>query len=337
MTKSVSVLLPVYNAELFLKEAIESIINQSYSNFEFIIINDGSTDNSENIILSFNDPRIRYIKNDTNIKLIATLNKGIALSNGEYIIRMDADDISLPNRIDEQVIFMNSHPDVGVCGTFIKVLGGDKNEKIVSFETEHDAIQFKLFFSNYMTHSSVIIRKSIIKDNVLSYKNYLHAEDYKLWVDISRVSKLHILPKVLLKYRIHENNISILEINQQAIISKQIRIEQIDELDVDYSSKEIDVYEEFLRGVTAFKLEEIETLFLFFKKLINANNSKKTFSTSLFNTFFAKTAWDLSCLHTNLGLKVYFSYLNNNFNSYLSISKKHYYTFFVKSLLKYKK
>jgi glycosyltransferase involved in cell wall biosynthesis len=99
----ISVLMPVYNAEKYLKESICSILNQTYGDFEFLIINDGSTDKSEEIILSFKDERIVYHKNESNIKLIATLNKGIALARGKYIARMDADDISLPDRLLHQV------------------------------------------------------------------------------------------------------------------------------------------------------------------------------------------------------------------------------------------
>ena len=102
----VSVLMAVYNGEKYLLEAIESILNQTYTNFEFLIINDGSTDSTEEIILSYSDQRIRYIKNEQNLKLIASLNKGLDLAKGKYIARMDADDISLPDRLEKQVNFL---------------------------------------------------------------------------------------------------------------------------------------------------------------------------------------------------------------------------------------
>src|SRR5688500_8514963 len=107
----VSVLMPVYNAEAYVSEAIQSILQQTYKNFEFLIINDGSTDNSEKLINTFSDSRIRYIRNSENIKLVATLNKGIDLSVGKYLVRMDADDISLPERLQKQVDFMETHPE----------------------------------------------------------------------------------------------------------------------------------------------------------------------------------------------------------------------------------
>ena len=130
----ISVILPAYNAERFLEEAIDSILAQTYKNFELIVLNDGSTDRTEEIILSYNDPRIRYIKNESNLKLIKTLNKGIALARGKYIARMDADDISLPTRFEKEIEFMEIHPDIGVCSS--KVIHLFSNRKtIFSYRT----------------------------------------------------------------------------------------------------------------------------------------------------------------------------------------------------------
>ena len=119
----VTVLMPVYNAEKYLAEAINSILNQTFTNYELLIINDGSTDKSEEIILKYSDKRIRYIKNDKNIRLVATLNKGIELAKGKYIARMDADDISVPTRLEKQITLLENNEDIGVCGSFLYVFG----------------------------------------------------------------------------------------------------------------------------------------------------------------------------------------------------------------------
>ena len=118
----ITVLMPVYNGEKYLRPAIESILNQTFSDFEFLIINDGSTDNSESIILSYKDERIRYVKNENNLKLIKTLNKGIDLARGKYIARMDADDISLPTRLEREIEYMESHPECGLVSVFPYVM-----------------------------------------------------------------------------------------------------------------------------------------------------------------------------------------------------------------------
>src|SRR5688572_768328 len=118
----ISVLMPVYNAGPYLKESIESVLAQTYDNFEFLIINDGSTDSSEKEILSYNDVRIHYVKCETNSGLIATLNQGLALATGKYIVRMDADDICRPQRFEKQVRFMENHPEIGICGCCADVI-----------------------------------------------------------------------------------------------------------------------------------------------------------------------------------------------------------------------
>ena len=119
-----TVLMPVYNAEKYLKPALESILNQTYKDFEFLIIDDGSTDKSLEIIKSYNDSRIRLIGHEQNQKLIATLNEGIKLAQGEYIARMDADDISAPERLQKQMEFLEKHPATVVLGCDFQIIDG---------------------------------------------------------------------------------------------------------------------------------------------------------------------------------------------------------------------
>ena len=125
-----TVLMPVYNAEKYVAEAIDSILNQTFNDFEFLIINDGSTDNSLDIIKSYDDPRITIINNETNLGLSHTLNKGIELARGEYIIRMDADDISLSIRLEKQIEFMDSNQHIGICGSWIQTFDKSGNQSI---------------------------------------------------------------------------------------------------------------------------------------------------------------------------------------------------------------
>ena len=120
MNPTISIILPAYNAEKYLAPAIESILQQSFKDFEFIILNDGSTDNTEKIILSYTDSRIKYIKNEKNLKLIKTLNKGIELAKGKYIARMDADDIALPTMLEECYTFFETHPEYSIVAPSVR-------------------------------------------------------------------------------------------------------------------------------------------------------------------------------------------------------------------------
>lgn len=204
-TKLVTVLMPVYNAERYLAEAIESILHQTYHDFEFMIINDGSTDQSEKIILNYQqqDDRINYVKNSKNLKLIATLNKGVRLAKGKYIVRMDADDISTVDRIEKQVAYMESHHSVGVCGSYFRVFGEEiKNPYIVKRPLGDKVIKASMLFTNPVGHPNVIIRKSIMVDNNLWYDTrFYRIEDWGLWTTLINKCDFANLPEVLLYYR----------------------------------------------------------------------------------------------------------------------------------------
>lgn len=208
----ISVILPVYNAELYLKDAIDSILAQTYANFELIILNDGSTDASENIILSYKDSRIRYIKNDTNLKLIKTLNKGIYLARGVFVARMDSDDISLPNRFYKQITYLLKHNDVDMvsCKPYLIDSMGKITHKSRSMSvSSYEAIRFVMAFDNVILHPGVMIRKSILEkyqysDTPIS----LHCEDYDLWVRMLKDGcKIVVLNEYLFKYRLSDSSI----------------------------------------------------------------------------------------------------------------------------------
>ncbi|WP_150464416.1 glycosyltransferase family 2 protein [Francisella sp. XLW-1] len=206
----ISVVMPVYNAEKYISDAIESILNQTFIDFEFIIINDGSSDRSLEVIEEYKkiDSRIIVVSRE-NKGIVYSLNEGIALSRGKYIARMDADDISLPDRFINQVEFMDANPQIGVCGSWIKKFG--KNIKTYVWKLEKDDKKLKslLLFSVPVAHPSVFIRKSILIQNNLRYReNYKDAEDYKLWVDLAEHTKFSNIPKVLLNYRVHRESIT---------------------------------------------------------------------------------------------------------------------------------
>ncbi|MDD4000869.1 MAG: glycosyltransferase [Bacilli bacterium] len=224
----VSIIMPVYNAAKYLDETIKSILNQTYNDFEFLIIDDGSTDNSLEILYSYNDPRIKILKNEKNIGYVKTLNKLIDLSKGEYIARQDNDDISLPDRIEKQVLFLNMNKDVGVCGTNAFVFG--KKTKMTRMPITDDEIKAYMILYNPMLHPTIMYRKSIFEVlNIGKYNEDLcPAEDYAMWFEISKKTKLANLPEPLLKYRWHENNTSQLKKNIQIEKANHIRKEILD-------------------------------------------------------------------------------------------------------------
>ena len=197
----VSVIMPVHNEpEIYLRAAINSILNQTYEDFEFIIINDASENNAEDVILSYKDERIRYYKNETNLKVIKTLNKGLSLATGDYIARMDADDISFKQRLKKQVEILDNYENIGLVNTQCYIF---PNKRKIEPPINHNDIEKVLKYSvNCIVHPVVMFRKSIIDNNKLKYsENYLHIEDYKLWVDLCDVTELYTIPEPLVLHR----------------------------------------------------------------------------------------------------------------------------------------
>lgn len=219
----VSVLMPVYNtcAE-YLRSAIESVLNQTFNDFEFIIINDGSTDNCSSIIQEYveKDTRIKFINNENNQGLIAVLNQGLDLCTGEYIARMDSDDVSCSERFAIQVAYMDKHPECGVLGTAIQNFG--VSQQTVYYKSTIKYID--LIYKCPVAHPSVFLRKSIMEKYNLRYnpENFA-AEDYGLWCDFIRYAEIHNLPSVLLNYRVHSSSVSAVHSTRQHQTTEKLR------------------------------------------------------------------------------------------------------------------
>jgi GT2 family glycosyltransferase len=209
-TPLVSVLLPVYNAEDYLAQAIDSILGQTFTDFELIIINDGSSDGSKAIVDSYRDPRIIIIDQD-NAGLPISLNRAIAKAKGRYLARQDADDVSEPTRLAEQVAYLETHADCALLGTWATILQGSKlTDRELKHPTDNGEIQIKLMFYNCFVHSSVMIRKSTLDQCGLYPEDpkKFPPEDYDLWLRIAQVAKVANLPKALLSYRELPSSIS---------------------------------------------------------------------------------------------------------------------------------
>lgn len=209
----VSVLMPVFDVENYLVESIDSILNQTFKDFDFYIINDGSKDKSEEIILRYKDPRIIYVKNKTNQGYIKCLNEAIDVVDSKYIIRMDSDDIALPTRIEKQVAYMEAHPSVVVCGSsrINFYPEAQRDDVVMNAITDRKELYVNSIFNTSLHHPSVIIRTDILKKHNLRYKEkYYYAEDKALWLDLAEYGELANLEEPLLKYRIHYNQVSYL-------------------------------------------------------------------------------------------------------------------------------
>ena len=211
----VSVLMPVYNGEKYISQAINSVLSQSFTDFELIVIDDGSTDKSAEIVGSYSDKRIRYVANQTNLGLAGARNRAIEISDGDYLAWLDCDDISLPERLRKQVSLLDEHPNIGLCGTWVRTLGLD-SEKFWRYASDPGFVRARMLFDDPIATSAAMVRRRCLSGEDLCFDaRFPPAEDYELWERISRTSAVCNISEVLTLYRIHPNQISAIRHEQQ--------------------------------------------------------------------------------------------------------------------------
>lgn len=233
----VSVLICAYNAEPYITDALDAIINQTYTNLEIVLINDGSTDNTLAIIeaLQQKDSRIKIISNSTNLGFIASLNIGLNIVTGEYIARTDADDITSTTWIEKIVGCLEKNPDIIAMGAYLKILSKSGNNSLLSIDLQdnsilknpltHDEIIAIFPFRNCIHNNVMIMRRKVIEQGLRFDPAYPHAEDYKFWYEVSKLGKLANYPEALVQYRLHQNQVSSLYNNIQSETAKKIKRE----------------------------------------------------------------------------------------------------------------
>ena len=235
----ISVIIPTYNSENFILETLDGIFQQTYDNFEIIVVDDKSNDSTYELIKNINDSRIRIYQNEKNIGYVNTLNKLIKLSKGQFIARNDHDDISLKKRFELQLKMLLKYPDMIVCGGQIKIFGS--RSKRIFYPTEPSDIRAFMLFNNPIHHPTAMFRASEIKKigyNVYDPK-FTPSEDYHLWSRLSYFSTLRNINECILKYRIHSNNYSKVVKSKQKDTTMRIRKKYIkDYLEIDLREEE---------------------------------------------------------------------------------------------------
>lgn len=208
-TPRITVIMPVYNAERYLSEALESILDQSYGNFRLLIVDDASTDSSRAIIESLADSRIETISLDKSRGVAHALNLALDRADTEFVARMDADDLAAPDRFKQQLKFLTENQDVGVCGSSIEMMRGN-SRCIVRYPETHDEILGSLaVYRRSICHPSVMMRLSVLESSGTRYRErYAHAEDLHMWNCLIRQTRFHNIQKPLLVYRIHDDQVS---------------------------------------------------------------------------------------------------------------------------------
>lgn len=300
-----SIVMSVYNGQPYLAQAIESMLKQTFRDFEFIIIDDNSTDGSQDVIRSFKDPRIRFIQNEKNLGLAQSLNRGLDEARGNYIARMDADDISKPNRLALQFEYLESHPGVGILGTLTNYIHGGWMVKDYR-PTTTGAIRAYMLFANPMVHPAVCMRKSLIEAHGLRYDTtYSRSEDYDLWSRALEHTEAANLEQALFKCRIHKQSVTKCYPDDVRNQTRDIIEREWAKYGESFSREEI---ERHLQIVSAQRLASIDELMLakqWLLRLVLLNDQKKHVDGKVF-LHAVHIIWFKLCFNCgNLGLSAW--------------------------------
>lgn len=265
--------MSVYNeVPKYLDTAINSILNQTYDNFEFIILNDGSNDDivKKLELAAQNDSRIKLIHNQLQIGLTRSLNKGLGVAKGEFIARMDSDDFSVPTRFERQLAFFEKHKDIDIIGTGVVSFGAKNIFMSPCNGMGNDEICAELFFTSGLCHPSVMIKKSFLDNNGLTYDGKVKkGQDYDMWERCSEYGKLAVMDEVLLFYRIHDKQITSQFKSEQVTTAEMVMKRRLSRLGIAPTDDEYKAHLT-LKGVSnEANLKSVE---LWAEKIIKANN-----------------------------------------------------------------
>ena len=277
--------MPVYNGDRHLRESIRSILSQTFREFEFIIVDDGSTDDSVEIVQSFKDSRIQLISNTRNEGLARSLNRGLDIARGEYVIRMDADDISLPRRISVQVDFMDSRSELGAAGTWIRHFDETGRKDVFRYSTDPKIIRCEVLFDSPLGHPTVIIRKNLFQSKGLKYdETFPYAQDYDLWSRATEQVSLSNIPRVLLLYRKYPPSERTTNFERQQDFAALIRRRQLGRIDIVPTDGEFRVHQALSLSAFHGADEEFVTkASLWLQKLKDSNGRKGVFPEPFFS------------------------------------------------------
>ena len=299
----VTILMPVHNGAEFLTEAIDSMLRQSLKDFEFLIVDDASTDSSASIIQRYRDPRIRLIQSRDRLKLSGALNLGLDQAQGRYIARMDADDISLPMRLERQVQFLEGNPDIGLCGSWIRYFGA--STALLKRPVNPEEIRAFTLLDTPFAHPSVMLRRDPVERHHLRFDgSYFPTEDFELWIRMLRHTPAANLPEVLLHYRVHGKSLtgsdwSTMDEQAVRIIRAQLLL-----LGLDPTPEELRFHRQLAMGrltMTQPLLDQAEAWLL---RLLAANHKSQFLPPKALESVLSDL-WARTCLHSaRLGFEV---------------------------------
>jgi glycosyltransferase involved in cell wall biosynthesis len=276
----ISVVMPCYNSGQFVSYATESILKQSFDKFELIIINDGSTDESDSVIRKYlTDPRVKYIVFQQNKGNYTARNIGMKLAIGKYICVMDADDIAFPDRLRKQFRFMERHPKIGLAGSWAINIDSTGNvTTIIKKPESYNDIKIGLLIDNRFVHSSLILRNQLLKKHLLFYNEKLtYSADYDFVVRCSKKFKIVNTKDILIQYRVHQDQISSIKHREQVKFADYVRLKQLWTLQIKPTNEEFQLHLNLLKRADLAK-NRIEDSLNWFNKILKSNQKVKIYN-----------------------------------------------------------
>ncbi len=288
---TITVLMAVHNGAATVREAIDSILAQTWTDFEFLIVDDASTDDTPAILRALADPRVRVVRNDANLGLTQSLNRGLDLARGRLIARMDADDRALPERFARQVALLDAQPEVGLCGTWVETIGDPAGE-VWDFPADDARIRCRLLFETVLPHSTVMFRRDVFEAAGLRYDPaFTYAQDYDLWVRAAQHTRLANVPEVLLHYRVHPTQIGTARQAQQFAFAARVQRRQIERLGVTPSEDDMALHGALARWQVEPTARALRCASLWLATLQRANRAAGIYPEPVFTEVLEDRWW----------------------------------------------
>jgi glycosyltransferase involved in cell wall biosynthesis len=293
----VTVFMAVYNGEKFISQAIDSVLEQTFKNFELLIIDDGSTDESLSIAKAYNDSRIRILQNENNKGLAFTRNRGVEEAKGEFFATLDCDDIAYKKRLEIQTKFFSENKDVVLCGGRIRFI--DQHSKYIgkfsSLNGDQDFLKALLLFNNIYCNSTTMINTGILKKFRYD-ESFAPAEDYDLFEKISSEYKIGFINEFFCKYRVHTGNVSSIKIANRNAAEKRIVERQLVKYGFSYSQQDLELHTKFTSTEFDFIANHVREYKSWFSKLLKQNAERKIFNKRSFKLALARQ-WARICFY----------------------------------------
>lgn len=292
----VTIFMAVYNGEKYIRQAIDSALEQSFRDFELLVIDDGSTDNSMAIVKAYSDKRIRVLQNETNLGLFLTRNKGVQEARGQYFATLDCDDIAPAERLETQLKYFRDNPGCVMCGGRIKYIDQQSAYigKFAALRGDEDFLKSLLLFTNIFSNSTTMIDINVLRE--LQYrKGYEPAEDFDLFERVAAAHKVGFINQFLSYYRVHDSNISTIKSENRKKAEREIIERQLERYGFECNNDNLDLHLRFTTAEFDFSKYDIETYAAWLNNLRDQNRDKKIFCNQSFELALAKQ-WLRLCM-----------------------------------------